>query len=71
MKFKEQVVFDIGEEKFKYLHRENNNNRNRVDIIDLNKRLNITKKNNVYTNLKIIFSAFLFLGVITLISLKV
>ena len=71
MKLKDQVVFDIGADKFKYLQRVNKNKNNRVDIIDLNKRLNITKKNNVYTNLKIIFSAFLFLGVITLISLKV
>ena len=71
MKFKEQVVFDIGEEKFKYLHRENNNNRNRVDLIDLNKKLNQTKKINFYTNVKIITVLLLCLSIIATISFKV
>ena len=71
MKFKEQVVFDIGEEKFKYLHRENNNNRNRVDIIDLNKKLNQTKRINFYTNVKIITVLLLCLSIIATISFKV
>jgi hypothetical protein len=71
MKFKEQVVFDIGEEKFKYLHRENNNNRNRVDIVDLNKKLNQTKKINFYTNVKIITVLLLCLSIIATISFKV
>ena len=54
MKFRDQVVFDINEEKFKYLHRESKDKLNRVDMIDLNKRLNETKKMNFYTNAKII-----------------
>ncbi len=70
MKFREQVVFDIGEEKFKYLHRVNNNKRNKVNMIDLNKRLNQTKRINFYTNAKIITVSLLCLALITMISLK-
>ena len=44
MKSREHVIFDIGEEKFKYLQREDKNKNYKVDIIDLNKRLNETKK---------------------------
>ena len=71
MKLKEQVIFDIGKEKFKYLHRENNNKRIKVDIIDLNKKLNQIKKNNFYLNAKITFASVLCLTVIVIISLKI
>ena len=54
MKIKAQVVFDIGADKFKYLQREDKKLR-KVDIIDLNARLNETRKKNIYTNTKIIF----------------
>ncbi len=70
MKFREQVVFDIGEEKLKYLHRVNNNKRNKVNMIDLNKRLNQTKRINFYTNAKIITVSLLCLALIAMISLK-
>jgi hypothetical protein len=70
MKFREQVVFDIGEEKFKYLHRVNNNKRNKVNMIDINKRLNQTKRINFYTNAKIITVSLLCLALIAMISLK-
>jgi hypothetical protein len=71
LKFKEHVVFNIRKEKFQYLHRENNNKPNKVDIIDLNKRLNETKKINFYTNAKIITASLLCVTVIALISFKV
>jgi len=70
MKFRDQVIFDINEEKFKYLHRESKDKLNRVDIIELNKRLNETKKINFYTNAKIITVSLLCLGLITIISLQ-
>ena len=46
MKFRDQVVFDIGEDKFRYLHRLDTNKIKRVDIIALNKRLCEKKKNS-------------------------
>ena len=52
MRAKTHVVFDIKSEKFKYLHREEIKNRNIVDIDVLNKRVNQTKKSNIYSNLK-------------------
>ena len=70
MKSKEQVIFNISEEKFMYLHREERNKPNRVDLIDLNKKLNQTKKLNFYNNVKFIFLLSLCLGVFALISLK-
>jgi|TARA_B110000967_G_C18465657_1_gene354822 hypothetical protein len=71
MKSREHVIFDIGEEKFKYLQREDKNKNYKVDIIDLNKRLNETKKKNLYSNIKIISASLLCLVIITMISLKV
>jgi hypothetical protein len=70
MKLKNQVVFDIREERFKYLHRADVNSSKRVDMVDLNRRLNQTKKTNFYTNTKIIATSFLIIGIIFLISLK-
>ncbi len=70
MKLRDQVIFDIREEKFKYLHRTDRNRPKNVDIIDLNKRLNQTRKTNFYTNTKIIIFSFICLGFFALISLK-
>jgi len=70
MKYRGQVVFDIRQDKFKYLHREDKNMTSRVDIVDLNKRLNETKKNNLYNNAKIIFVSLLLLGMVALLSAK-
>ena len=44
MKFRNKVIFDITADKFKYLHRDGKNKSNKVDIVELNKRLNYTKK---------------------------
>ena len=68
MKMKEHVVFDIEREKYKYLQRDGV--RRKVDMIDLNKRLNHTKKINFYNNTKIIVFLLLCLSVFVLISLK-
>ena len=70
MKPREHVVFDIGEEKFKYFQHINKDKKYKVDIIDLNKRLNHIKKTNFYNNTKIISCALLCLGLFALISLK-
>jgi len=71
MKLKEQVIFDINSEKFKYLHRNDKTISRRVNIDVLNARLNENKKNNVYYNIKIIALCLVFLSIICLISLKV
>ena len=70
MKAKEQVIFDIGNDKFRYLHREDIATKNRVDINELNKKLNHDKKINFYTNTKLITVSLLALAFFTLISLK-
>ena len=70
MKAKEQVVFDISADKFRYLHRDENKIKHKVDIVDLNKRLNEKKKMNFYTNTKIIGLSIIFFAIFALISLK-
>ena len=70
MKLKEQVIFDIAEDKFKYLQRKNQNGLNRVDMNILHKRLNQIRKINLYSNTKVIAVSILCLGFFLLISLK-
>ncbi len=70
MRGKEQVIFDIKSEKFKYLHREENKIRNIVDIDVLNKRLNHSRKSNIYTNAKMIIFSLIAIISFLLISLK-
>ena len=70
MKAKEQVVFDIKSEKFRYLLRENNKIRNVVDIDVINKRLNQVKRTNIYTNAKMIIVALSIIAFFVLISVK-
>ena len=70
MRGKEQVIFDIKSEKFKYLQRESDKIKNVVNIDVLNKRLNEIKKINIYSNVKIVvFSILVVLG-FSLISLS-
>jgi len=71
MKLREHVVFDIGEEKFKYFQHIDKDKKYKVDMIDLNKRLNQSKKNNLFSNIKIIIISLLCLAIIAMISLKV
>tara|TARA_B110000444_G_scaffold244119_1_gene263255 strand:+ start:680 stop:895 length:216 start_codon:yes stop_codon:yes gene_type:complete len=70
MRVKEQVIFDIKTEKFKYLHREENKIRNIVDIDVLNKRLNQIRKYNIYSNAKMIIFSVVAIFIFILISLK-
>ena len=70
MKAKEQVIFDIQAEKFKYLHRDETKIKNRVNIDTLNKRLNEVKKLNFYSNAKMIIVTLLVVAAVILISLK-
>ena len=70
MMSKEQVVFDIKSEKFRYLKRENNKNKRIVNIDVLNKRLNRVKKINNYTNVKMIFFSLIIVIIFTTISIQ-
>ena len=69
MKFKDQVIFDLGNEKFRHLHRVEKRSK-KVDIVDLNQRLNQAKKKNFYYNTKVIFVSLLGLVIFAVISLK-
>ena len=68
MKTNEQKIYDP--ERFKYLQRGENNKNNKVDIFDLNVRLNKMKKSNLYNNTKIITFSISFLIIKSVISLK-
>lgn len=70
MNTKDQVVFDINSEKFRYLKRGNNKTKRVVDIDVLNKRLNEVKKLNFYSNAKMIAYALSTIGFFVLISLN-
>ena len=67
---KNQVIFNTELEKFKYLQREENIKTKKVDMINLNARLNRNKKLNFYTNVKIIAFSISCLSIVTLITLK-
>jgi len=69
MKFKDQVIFDFGNEKFRHLHRVEKRFK-KVNIVDLNQRLNQAKKKNFYYNTKVIFVSLLGLVIFAVISLK-
>jgi hypothetical protein len=70
MKNKERVIFDIGQEKFKYLQRDVKHRPKNPNMFELNQKLNQTKKKNFYTNTKIISCALLGLWFIVLISMR-
>jgi|TARA_B110000438_G_scaffold75318_1_gene75461 hypothetical protein len=70
MRAKEQVIFDIKSDKFKYLHREENKIRNVVDIDVLNKRLNRVKKLNLYSNAKMIVFSLLTVVLFIIVSVN-
>ncbi len=70
MKLRDQVVFDVGEEKFKYLQRDVKHRPKNPNMFELNQKLNRTKRINFYTNTKIISCALLGLWLIVLISLQ-
>ena len=67
MKTNKQKNFDA--ERFQYLQRGENNNK-KVDIFELNVRLNKMKKSNLYNNTKIITFSISCLIIISVISLK-
>ena len=67
---KQQAIYDIKTDKFKYLKREQNRISNRVDVNELNKRLNKTKRSNFYTTTLFVVICLSCLAVLSFISLK-
>ena len=70
MSAKEQVVFDIKSEEFRYLHRSEDKIKNKVNIDVLNARLNKVKRLNIYSTVKIIILATGVLLLFTIIIVK-
>tara|TARA_B110000971_G_scaffold161902_1_gene165465 strand:- start:1825 stop:2040 length:216 start_codon:yes stop_codon:yes gene_type:complete len=70
MRIKEQTVYDLDTEQFKYLQREKNSHLHKVDINELNKRLNKTRKSNFYTTFLITIACLFSLVILSLISIK-
>ena len=61
MKIKERTTYDLDSEQFRYLKREESSNFHRVDINELNKKLNETKKTSFYTTTLVVIVCFSFL----------
>ncbi len=70
MRVKQQTVYDLNSEQFKYLKREKNSHLHKVDINELNKRLNKTKRTSFYNTLLICVACFLSLVILSLVSIK-
>ena len=70
MKTKEQTVYDLNSEKFKYLQRKENAHLHRADINELNKRLNQTKRSNFYSTVLVSVLCLFCLVTLSLISVK-
>jgi len=70
MKIKSQTTYDLKTEKFKYLTRIENEHLNKVDINELNKRLNNTKRANFYNTTAIALIGFSALVALSIISIK-
>jgi hypothetical protein len=70
MSIKQQTTYDLDTEQFKYLKREESINLNRVDINDLNKRLNKAKRSNFYTTTLIAGLSLFCLLFLIIISIK-
>jgi len=66
---KQQAIYDIKTDKFKYHKREQNRISNRVDVNELNKRLNKTKRSNFY--ITTLVSIVCLLGMISLILVSI
>ena len=70
MRIKEQTIYDLDSEQFKYLKREDSKTLNRVDINDLNQRLNQTRKSNFYTTIAVVILCLSCLIILSVISIK-
>ena len=70
MKNKDQTIYDINSDRFRYLKREENIYLQRVDVNELNKRLNRAKRSNFYSTALVTVFCFFCLATLCLISIK-
>ena len=70
MSFKQQITYNIESNRFTYLKREENKVLHKVDINELNERLNKTKRSNFYTTAFFVMICLSCLAVLSFISLK-
>ena len=70
MRFKQQIIYDKNSDQFTHLKREENKILHRVDINELNKRLNETRKSNFYATTLIVSICLFGLVVLSFIGLK-
>ena len=68
MKFKGQTTYSITSDKFTYLERSENVSLHKVDINELNRRLNETKRSDFYKTSIIITLLLSFLGILSVIG---
>ena len=70
MSTKEQTTYDLNSGKFKFLKKVESRNLHRVDINELNKKLNESKRSNFYNTVLIGTVCFSSLAILALISIK-
>jgi len=70
MKTKDKTIYDINSDRFRYLKREENIYLQRVDVNELNKRLNRAKRSNFYSTALVAVFCFFCLTTLCLISIK-
>ena len=70
MSFKQQTTYNIKSNRFTYLKREENKVLHKVDINELNERLNKTKRSNFYKTALIVAMCLSSLIILSFISLK-
>ena len=70
MKIKSQTIYDLNSEQFKYLQKEEDKISLKVDINELNKRLNQTKRSNFYTTSLVVVFFISSLIALSIIGIK-
>ena len=70
MSFKQQITYNIESNRFTYLKREENKVLHKVDINELNERLNKTRRSNFYTTTLFVVICLSCLAILSFISLK-
>ncbi len=70
MTIKAQVKYNLNSDQFRYLKRDKNEVLHRVNINELNKRLNEAKKTNFYTTTLVVILSLFSLAILSLIGLK-
>ena len=70
MKIKDNRTYDLNKNKFIHLERNESSVLRRVDINDLNKKLNEEQRSNFFTTILIFGTCVLSLVVLSLISIK-